>query len=212
MARTGEDGPKGISCFIVPKDSEGLSFGKNEHKLGWNSQPTRAVIFEDCVVPKQNLLAGEGEGFKLAMAGLDGGRVNIGAISLGAAQQCLDTALDYTRERKQFGKQISSFQVSQFKFADMTTELVSARLMVHHAARLLDAKSDSATAAAAMAKVLATESSFKVCDEALQLHGGYGYLKEYPIERYLRDVRVHRILEGTNEVMKLIISRAVLHE
>merc|ERR1712166_1728952 len=210
MARTGVDGPKGISCFLIPKDSPGLSFGKNELKMGWNSQPTRAVILEDCVVPKQNLLSSEGQGFAIAMTGLDGGRVNIGAISIGAAQQCLDTAVSYTNDRKQFGKPISEFQVSQFKFADMATQLTSARLMVYHAAKLLDAKHESCTTAAAMAKVLATETSFQVCDEALQLHGGYGYLKEYPIERYLRDVRVHRILEGTNEVMRMIISRGVL--
>jgi len=212
MARTGEDGPKGISCFLIPKGAKGISFGKNEHKMGWNSQPTRAVILEDCVVPKENLVSGEGEGFRIAMTGLDGGRVNIGAISIGAAQQCLDTAVSYTHERKQFGRSISSFQVNQFKLADMATSLTSARLMVYRAAQLLDEKSPSATAAAAMAKQLSTETSFKVCDEALQLHGGYGYLKEYPIERYLRDVRVHRILEGTNEVMRLIVSRAVLSE
>eukprot|EP00656_Telonema_subtile_P050423 TRINITY_DN6521_c0_g1_i4.p1 TRINITY_DN6521_c0_g1~~TRINITY_DN6521_c0_g1_i4.p1 ORF type:complete len:413 (-),score=104.75 TRINITY_DN6521_c0_g1_i4:339-1577(-) len=212
MARTGEPGGKGISCFVIPKDTEGLSFGKNEHKMGWNSQPTRAVILEDCVVPKENMLAAPGQGFKIAMTGLDGGRVNIGAISLGAAQQCLDTAVAYTSDRKQFGKAVSSFQVNQFKLADMATELTAARLMVYHAARLLDADHESKSAAAAMAKVMSTETSFKVCDEALQLHGGYGYLKEYPIERYLRDVRVHRILEGTNEVMRMIISRGVLSE
>lgn len=212
MARTGEPGPKGISCFIIPKDTPGLSFGKKEHKMGWNSQPTRAVILEDCAVPATNLLAGEGDGFKIAMSGLDGGRVNIAAISIGAAQQCLDVAVDYTAGRKQFGKALSDFQVNQFKLADMATSLTSSRLMVHNAARLLDAQSPSATTAAAMAKVLATESSFQVCDEALQLHGGYGYLKEYPIERYLRDVRVHRILEGTSEVMRMIVSRAVLQD
>lgn len=212
MARTGAAGPKGISCFIIPKDTPGLSFGKKEHKMGWNSQPTRAVILEDCAVPAANLLAAEGDGFKIAMNGLDGGRVNIGAISIGAAQQCLDVAVDYTAGRKQFGKALSDFQVNQFKLADMATDLVSSRLMVHNAARLLDAGSPSATTAAAMAKVLSTESSFRVCDEALQLHGGYGYLKEYPIERYLRDVRVHRILEGTSEVMRMIVSRAVLQD
>jgi len=212
MARTGAPGPKGISCFIIPKDTPGLSFGKKEHKMGWNSQPTRAVILEDCAVPAANLLAGEGDGFKIAMSGLDGGRVNIAAISIGAAQQCLDVTVDYTAGRKQFGKALSDFQVNQFKLADMATSLTSSRLMVHNAARLLDAQSPSATTAAAMAKVLATESSFQVCDEALQLHGGYGYLKEYPIERYLRDVRVHRILEGTSEVMRMIVSRAVLQD
>lgn len=210
MCRTGEDGPKGISCVLVEKDTPGLSFGKKEHKLGWNSQPTRAVILEDCRVPASNIIGGEGNGFKIAMTGLDGGRVNIGAISIGAAQRCLDTAVAYTSERKQFGKSISSFQVSQFKMADMATQLMQGRLMVYHAARMLDAADANATPMCAMAKQVATDNSYEVCDQALQLHGGYGYLKEYPVERYLRDVRVHKILEGTNEVMRLIISRALL--
>jgi len=212
MCRTGGDGASGISCVVVEKGTPGLSFGKKEHKLGWNSQPTRAVIFEDCRVPATNLLGGEGNGFKIAMTGLDGGRVNIGAISIGAAQQCLDTALLYTSGRKQFGRPISAFQNSQFKMADMATKLMQGRLMVYHAARMLDAQDTAATPMCAMAKQVATDNSFEVCDQALQLHGGYGYLKEYPIERYLRDVRVHKILEGTNEVMRLIISRSLMKD
>ncbi|RKP14036.1 butyryl-CoA dehydrogenase [Piptocephalis cylindrospora] len=210
MARTGEAGPKGISCFIVEKDSPGLSFGKKEDKLGWNSQPTRAVIMEDCRIPAANLLGGEGQGFKIAMMGLDGGRINIGACSLGAAQATLETTLDYTSDRQQFGKAISSFQNTQFTMADMAIALNSSRLMVREAARLMDASSPLATTYCAMAKVQATEACYQICDQGLQLHGGYGYLKDYKVQQYLRDSRVHRILEGTNEIMRLITSRSLL--
>ncbi len=207
MVRTGQDGPKGISCVVVEKDTPGLSFGAQEVKLGWKSQPTAQVNFEDCRIPIENLIGEEGQGFKIAMAGLDGGRLNIGACSLGAAQSCLDRTIDYMKERKQFGRAIAEFQALQFRVADMATELESARLMLHRAATLVDAKTPDATTQAAMAKRLATDAGFNVVNQALQLHGGYGYLRDYPIERYLRDVRVHQILEGTNEVMRLIISR-----
>ncbi len=207
MVRTGQDGPKGISCVVVEKDTPGLSFGAQEVKLGWKSQPTAQVNFEDCRIPAENLIGEEGQGFKIAMAGLDGGRLNIGACSLGAAQSCLDRAIDYMKERKQFGRAIAEFQALQFRVADMATELESARLMLHRAATLVDAKTPDATTQAAMAKRLATDAGFNIVNQALQLHGGYGYLRDYPIERYLRDVRVHQILEGTNEVMRLIISR-----
>ena len=210
MCRTGGEGPKGISTLVVEKDTEGLSFGKKERKLGWNSQPTRQVIFEDALVPQENRLGEEGDGFKIAMMGLDGGRLNIAACSLGAAGACLDAALSYVQERKQFGKALAEFQALQFKLADMATELEAARLLLHRAAAALDAKSPDATKLCAMAKRFATDVGFKVCNEALQLHGGYGYIKEYPIERYLRDVRVHQILEGTNEIMRLIIARRLL--
>ncbi len=212
MCRTGGEGPKGISTLVVEKDTEGLSFGKKERKLGWNSQPTRQVIFEDALVPQENRLGAEGDGFKIAMMGLDGGRLNIGACSLGAAGACLDAALSYVKERKQFGKALAEFQALQFKLADMATELEAARLLLYRAAAALDAKSPEATKLCAMAKRFATDIGFKVCNEALQLHGGYGYIKEYPIERYLRDVRVHQILEGTNEIMRLIIARRLLNE
>eukprot|EP00164_Ancoracysta_twista_P004696 GFYU01006347.1.p1 GENE.GFYU01006347.1~~GFYU01006347.1.p1 ORF type:complete len:437 (+),score=115.73 GFYU01006347.1:120-1430(+) len=212
MVRTGGAGPKGISCMLIEKDTPGLSFGKNENKLGWNSQPTRQVIFEDCKVPVENLIGKEGDGFKMAMSGLDGGRVSIATCSVGAAQACLDIAVEYVNERKQFGQAISSFQNTQFKLADMMTELQSARLMVRQAAMLMDAKDPRASQACAMAKRLATDIGFKVCNEALQLHGGYGYLKDYPVQRFLRDARVHQILEGTNEIMRVIISRKMLSE
>jgi alkylation response protein AidB-like acyl-CoA dehydrogenase len=210
MCRTGEDGPKGISCILVEKDTPGLSFGAIEKKMGWNSQPTAMVNFEDCKVPAENLVGGEGEGFKIAMAGLDGGRINIAACSLGGARAALDASLDYVRERRAFGKPIADFQATQFKLADMATELEAARLMVHRAACSLDAKAPEATEHAAMAKRFATDIGYRVVDEALQLHGGYGYLKDYPIERLLRDLRVHRILEGTNEIMRVIIARKML--
>jgi len=212
MCRTGGEGPRGVSALVVEKDSEGLSFGKKEKKLGWNSQPTRQVIFEDALVPQSHRLGAEGEGFKIAMMGLDGGRVNIAACSLGAAGACLDAALAYVKERKQFGKPLAEFQALQFKLADMATELEAARLMLYRAASALDAGSPEATKLCAMAKRFATDIGFRVCNEALQLHGGYGYIKEYPIERYLRDVRVHQILEGTNEIMRLIIARKLLSE
>lgn len=212
MCRTGGEGPKGISSLVVEKGTEGLSFGKKEKKLGWNSQPTRQVIFEDALVPQSHRLGSEGDGFKIAMMGLDGGRVNIGACSLGAAGACLDAALAYVKERKQFGKALAEFQALQFKLADMATELEAARLLLYRAASALDAGAPEATKLCAMAKRFATDIGFKVCNEALQLHGGYGYIKEYPIERYLRDVRVHQILEGTNEIMRLIIARKLLSE
>ncbi|MGY0777923.1 isobutyryl-CoA dehydrogenase [Azospirillum argentinense] len=207
MVRTGEPGPKGISCIVVEKGTPGLSFGKQEHKLGWKSQPTSAVIFENCRVPVANRIGEEGEGFRIAMKGLDGGRLNIAACSVGGARFCLEQAVAYTTERKQFGKPLNAFQALQFKLADMATELDAARLMLHRAAASLDAGSPEATAHCAMAKRFATDAGFQVVNEALQLHGGYGYIKEYPIERIFRDLRVHQILEGTNEIMRVIIAR-----
>jgi len=212
MVRTGGPGPKGISCLLVEKGTPGLSFGKQEKKLGWNSQPTCQVIFEDCRVPVANRIGAEGEGFRIAMAGLDGGRVNIGACSLGGARACLDAARVYMGERKQFGKTLADFQALQFKLADMATELDAARLMIHRAAFSLDTKHPEATTRCAMAKRFATDVGFQVVNDALQLHGGYGYIKEYPIERYLRDLRVHQILEGTNEIMRVIIARRLLEK
>jgi alkylation response protein AidB-like acyl-CoA dehydrogenase len=209
MVRTGEAGPKGISCIVVEKDTPGLSFGAQEIKLGWKSQPTSAVIFEDCRVPVANLIGGERAGFKIAMAGLDGGRINIGACSIGGAQFCLDQAVQYMKERKQFGKELAQFQALQFRVADMASALEAARLMIWKAAVMVGNKQPGATQMAAMAKKIATDSGFEVVDQALQLHGGYGYLRDYPIERVLRDVRVHKILEGTNEVMRLIIARNI---
>lgn len=210
MVRTGEDGPKGISCVVVETGTSGMSFGAQEKKLGWHSQPTATVNFDDCRVPAENLIGSEGEGFKIAMQGLDGGRINIGACSLGGAQFALDTAIDYTRERKQFGRPIADFQHTQFTLADMATELEAARLMIYQAAQKLSEGAHDATMAAAMAKRLATDAGFRVTDRALQLHGGYGYLMDYPIERVLRDLRVHQILEGTNEIMRLVIARRML--
>lgn len=210
MVRTGEPGPKGISTLVVEKGTPGLSFGKQEEKLGWHSQPTSAVIFENCRVPVANRLSDEGMGFKIAMMGLDGGRLNIGACSLGGARASLEAALEHVTVRKQFGKALAEFQGLQFKLADMATELEAARLLLHKAAWTLDRKSPEATQMCAMAKRLATDVGFKVTNEALQLHGGYGYIREYPIERYLRDLRVHQILEGTNEIMRLIISRKMI--
>ncbi|WP_353860888.1 isobutyryl-CoA dehydrogenase [Azospirillum formosense] len=207
MVRTGEPGPKGISCIVVEKGTPGLSFGKQEHKLGWKSQPTSAVIFENCRVPVANRIGDEGEGFRIAMKGLDGGRLNIAACSVGGARFCLEQTIAYTTERKQFGKPLNAFQALQFKLADMATELDAARLMLHRAASSLDAGSPEATAHCAMAKRFATDAGFQVVNEALQLHGGYGYIKEYPIERIFRDLRVHQILEGTNEIMRVIIAR-----
>ena len=210
MVRTGEAGPKGISCIVVEKGTPGLSFGKQEHKLGWKSQPTSAVIFENCRVPVANRIGAEGEGFRIAMKGLDGGRLNIAACSIGGARFCLEQAVAYTAERKQFGKPLNAFQSLQFKLADMATELDAARLMLHRAASSLDAASPEATMHCAMAKRFATDIGFQVVNEALQLHGGYGYIKEYPIERYFRDLRVHQILEGTNEIMRVIIARQLM--
>jgi len=210
MARTGEAGAKGISTFIVPKDAAGLSFGANEHKMGWNAQPTAAVILEDCRVPAENLLGEEGDGFAIAMSGLDGGRVNIGCCSLGGASFAYDLAREYTASRTQFGKPISAFQASQFKLADMATELEASRMMLYRAAAAIDAKDPRKTALAAMAKRFATDAGFQVANDALQLHGGYGYLRDYPLERIVRDLRVHQILEGTNEIMRVIIAKQEL--
>ncbi len=212
MARTGDDGARGISTFVIEAGTPGLSFGAQEKKMGWKSQPTAAVNFDNCRIPAQNRIGEEGDGFKIAMMGLDGGRLNIGACSLGGARRCLDEAKWYIRDRKQFGKPLSAFQALQFKIADMATELEAARLLLHKAATKLDAKSPDATMYCAMAKRLATDTGFTVVNEALQLHGGYGYLKDYPIERFLRDVRVHQILEGTNEIMRVIVARKLLEE
>ena len=210
MARTGGEGPRGISAIVVEKDTPGLSFGKKERKLGWNSQPTAMVILEGARVPVANRLGEEGQGFSFAMRGLDGGRVNIGACSLGAASACLGLATDYARTRRQFGRPIADFQSLQFRIADMATSLEAARLMVRRAARALDAGDPDATMLCAMAKRFATDTGFAVCNDALQVHGGYGYLKDYPVERFLRDSRVHQILEGTNEIMRLIVARRIL--
>ncbi len=210
MARTGDSSPKGISAFAIPAASFGISYGKKEEKMGWNSQPTRTISFEDVAVHTDCLLGEEGQGFKIAMQGLDGGRINIAATAIGTAQAALATTLDYTRERKQFGQAISEFQVSQFKLADMATELVAGRQMVRFAANKLDNNDPEKTAYCAMAKRFATDVAFNICNQALQLHGGYGYIKEYPLERHVRDTRVHQILEGTNEIMRLIIARRLL--
>ena len=210
MARTGGDGPDGISCILVGKDAPGLSFGKQERKMGWNSQPTAAVIFENCRTPRANRLGAEGEGFRIAMKGLDGGRINIAACSLGTARAALDATKSYLVERRQFGRSLAEFQALQFRLADMATELDAARLMVWRAAASLDSGAADATMHCAMAKRFATDIGFRVCNEALQLHGGYGYLQDFPLERHVRDVRVHQILEGTNEIMRLIIARRLL--
>lgn len=212
MVRTGGPGPKGISAVVVDKGTPGLSFGKQEHKLGWHSQPTSMVLFDDCRIPVANRLGEEGEGFRIAMMGLDGGRLNIGACSLGGAKAALAAARDYMLVRQQFGKKLAEFQALQFKLADMATELEGARLLLHKAAWSLDRKSPDATVLCAMAKRLATDVGFQVVNEALQLHGGYGYIREYPVERLLRDLRVHQILEGTNEIMRVIVARDLLKE
>jgi alkylation response protein AidB-like acyl-CoA dehydrogenase len=212
MVRTGGAGAGGISCLVVEKDTPGLSFGKREAKLGWNSQPTTAVIFEECRVPVANRIGDEGEGFKIAMRGLDGGRLNVAACSIGGAAACLAASREHLLARRQFGKKLAEFQALQFKLADMATELEAARLMVRRAAAALDAGDVDATLYCAMAKRFATDAGFTICNEALQIHGGYGYIKEYPIERRLRDVRVHQILEGTNEIMRVIIARRLLRE
>ncbi len=210
MVRTGGEGPDGISCLVVEKGTPGLSFGKKERKMGWNSQPTAAVIFEDCRVPVANRIGAEGEGFRIAMKGLDGGRLNIAACSIGAARVCLAQTRDYLGQRQQFGRLLGQFQALQFRLADMATDLEAARLMVHRAAAALDDADPRATMYCAMAKRFATDVGFEVCNQALQLHGGYGYIREYPIERYVRDVRVHQILEGTNEIMRVIVARNLL--
>ncbi|WKL15364.1 acyl-CoA dehydrogenase family protein [Comamonas testosteroni] len=212
MARTGDagSGASGISAFALPADAAGVSYGKKEEKMGWNSQPTRVISFDNVRIPAHNLLGREGEGFKIAMKGLDGGRINIATCSVGAAQGALTQAQHYMQERKQFGKAIASFQALQFKLADMATELVAARQMVRLAASKLDAGARDASTYCAMAKRFATDAGFMVCNEALQLHGGYGYIREYPLERLMRDARVHQILEGTNEIMRVIIARRML--
>jgi alkylation response protein AidB-like acyl-CoA dehydrogenase len=212
MARTGEEGPRGISCFVVEKDTPGVSFGGQERKLGWHSQPTAQVNLDGVRVPAENLVGQEGEGFRIAMMGLDGGRLNIGACSLGGAQRCLDEAIRYTRDRKQFGRAIADFQNTQFTVADMDTELQAARALLYAAAAKVTAEAPDKTRFAAMAKRFATDTGSSVVDRALQLHGGYGYLMDYPIERFWRDLRVHSILEGTNQVMRMIIGRELVRE
>ncbi|EKF42759.1 acyl-CoA dehydrogenase [Nitratireductor indicus C115] len=207
MVRTGEDGPKGVSTIVIPRDAPGLSFGPAEQKMGWHMQPTRQVIFEDCKVPAENLLSREGEGFRIAMAGLDGGRLNIAACSLGGAQTALEKALTYTQERQAFGQAINRFQALQFKLADMETGLQASRMMLYTAASKLDGKTADASKWSAMAKRFVTDTCFDIANDALQLHGGYGYLHEYGIEKLVRDLRVHQILEGTNEIMRVIIAR-----
>ena len=211
MVRTGDEGAGGVSCFLIEKDTPGLSFGANERKMGWNNQPTAQVVFEDCSVPVENLLGEEGDGFKFAMKGLDGGRLNIAACSLGTAQRAFDKALAYAGEREQFGNRISDFQAIQFKLADMATELQAARLMLYDAARALDDTDPECTTPSAMAKRFVTDTGFNVANEALQIHGGYGYLQDYEVERMVRDLRVHQILEGTNEIMRVIIARHLLN-
>ncbi|MEA3024439.1 MAG: hypothetical protein QOK01_3291 [Alphaproteobacteria bacterium] len=210
MARTGEGGPRGISCFLVENGTPGLSFGAKEKKLGWHSQPTAMVILEGCRIPAANRIGAEGQGFKIAMRALDGGRLNIAACSLGGAQFCLDRTVTYMKERKQFGTRLADFQALGFRIADYATAIEAARLMLHRAAAALDLGDPNATRLAAMAKRLATDTGFDVVNGCLQLHGGYGYLRDHPIERVLRDLRVHQILEGTNEVMRVIVSREML--
>jgi acyl-CoA dehydrogenase len=210
MVRTGVDGPKGISCLVIEKDTPGLSFGAPEKKLGWNSSPTAQLIFDNCRVPVANRVGAEGDGFKIAMAGLDGGRLNIGACSLGGAQRCLDEAINYVKDRKQFGRAIAEFQNTQFVLADMAADLESARALLYLAAAKVSANAPDKTRFSAMAKQVATDNGSSIVDRALQLFGGYGYLKDYPIERFWRDLRVHRILEGTNEVMRMIVGRDLL--
>jgi len=212
MARTSDNGAKGISTFVIDKDTPGLSFGAMEKKMGWNAQPTAQVILEDCKIPASNRVGGEGEGFRFAMSGLDGGRVNIGACSLGGGQKALNATLEYTRERKQFGKAIAEFQNTQFMLADMATELEASRLMLYRAADLLDHQSPNASAACAMAKRFATDTCSKIANDALQLHGGYGYLKDYPLEQIVRDLRVHQILEGTNQIMRMVVGRSLMRQ
>ncbi|XP_022624930.1 isobutyryl-CoA dehydrogenase, mitochondrial [Seriola dumerili] len=212
MCRTGGKGPKGISCLVVEKGTPGLSFGKKEKKVGWNSQPTRAVIFEDCEVPVSNRLGEEGQGFGIAMKGLNGGRINIASCSLGAAHACVQLARDHLLVRKQFGETLSNNQFLQFKLAEMATKLVASRLLVREAATALQENRSDAVSLCSMAKLFATDECFNICNQALQMHGGYGYLKDYAVQQFVRDIRVHQILEGTNEVMRMIISRNLLTE
>jgi alkylation response protein AidB-like acyl-CoA dehydrogenase len=210
FARTGDDGAHGVSAFAIMSDTPGLSFGANERKMGWNAQPTRQVILENAEVPAENLIGGEGQGFRFAMSGLDGGRINIGACSLGAAWSALDKTRDYLFERKAFGQELAGFQAMQFKIADMATDLEAGRLMIYRAADALDRADPQATMYSAMAKRYATDLGFEICNQALQAHGGYGYLKDYGLEKLVRDLRVHQILEGTNEIMRVVVSRKVL--
>ncbi len=212
MARTSDDGPKGVSAFLVPKDAKGLSFGAQERKMGWNSQPTAQVLLDDCIIPARNRLGAEGEGFTFAMKGLDGGRINIAACSLGGAKAAMTAAASYATERKQFGKPIADFQATQMKLADMATEFAACQLMTYRAAHALDAGDPRVREKSAQAKRYVTDRCWHIVDEALQLHGGYGYIKDYGIERILRDLRVHRILEGTNEIMRTIIARRILKD
>jgi alkylation response protein AidB-like acyl-CoA dehydrogenase len=212
MVRTGEEGPKGISCLVIEKDMPGVSFGAQEKKLGWHSQPTAALNLDNVRVPAENMVGGEGEGFRIAMMGLDGGRLNIGACSLGGAQRCLDEAIKYTKERQQFGKPIADFQNTQFTLADMATDLEAARALLYRAAVKVTENAPDKTRFAAMAKRFATDQCSAVVDRALQLHGGYGYLQDYPIERFWRDLRVHSILEGTNQIMRMIVGRDLLRQ
>ncbi len=212
MVRTGEDGAKGITCMVIEKDMPGVSFGAQEKKLGWHSQPTAQLILEDVRVPAENIVGSEGEGFRIAMMGLDGGRLNIGACSLGGAQRCLDEAITYTKERQQFGKAIADFQNTQFTLADMATDLEAARALLYLAAVKVTENAPDKTRFSAMAKRLATDNGSSVVDRALQLHGGYGYLQDYPIERFWRDLRVHSILEGTNQIMRMVVGRDLLRQ
>lgn len=213
MARTDADaGARGISCFVVDKGTEGLSFGAPERKLGWHSQPTSAVLFDNCRVPAENMVGEPGDGFKIAMSGLDGGRINIGACSLGGARRCLDDAVDYVKERRQFGQRIADFQNTQFMLAEMKTRLEGARALLYLAANKVSKQAHDATQWAAMAKLLATETGSRVVNDALQLHGGYGFLMDFPAERFLRDLRVHEILEGTSQIMKLVIGREMVSD
>ena len=212
MLRTGDEGAKGVTAVLVPADAEGISYGKKEEKMGWNAQPTRTVTFDSVRVPLRYRLGKEGQGFAIAMEGLDGGRINIATCSVGTAQQALEEAAAYVQEREQFGQSIATFQATQFKLADMLTELVAARQMIRLAASKLDNKAPEATTYCAMSKRFATDAGFRICNDALQLFGGYGYIKEYPLERHVRDTRVHQILEGTNEIMRLIVTRKLLAE
>ncbi|KAF6277576.1 acyl-CoA dehydrogenase family member 8 [Rhinolophus ferrumequinum] len=212
MCRTGGPGPKGISCIVVEKGTPGLSFGKKEKKVGWNSQPTRAVIFEDCAVPAANRIGKEGQGFLIAMKGLNGGRINVASCSLGAAHASVILTRDHLNVRKQFGEPLASKQYLQFKLADMATRLVASRLLIRSAAMALQEEREDAVALCSMAKLFATDECFAICNQALQMHGGYGYLKDYAVQQYVRDSRVHQILEGSNEVMRMLISRSLLQE
>nr|XP_040038931.1 isobutyryl-CoA dehydrogenase, mitochondrial [Gasterosteus aculeatus aculeatus] len=212
MCRTGAKGPKGISCLVIEKGTPGLNFGKKEKKVGWNSQPTRAVILEDCAVPVTNRLGAEGQGFNIAMKGLNGGRINIASCSLGAAHACVQLARDHLLVRKQFGETLSNNQYLQFQLAEMATKLVASRLLVREAATALQGNRPDAVSLCSMAKLFATDECFNICNQALQMHGGYGYLKDYAVQQFVRDIRVHQILEGTNEVMRMIISRNLLTE